>query len=42
MYALLPIKGKSHSDWSYAWVPILGPVLGAIIAVGAIVALHMS
>lgn len=28
-HALLPIAGKAHSDWSYAWVPVLGPVLGA-------------
>ncbi|MBZ5874777.1 MIP/aquaporin family protein [Chromohalobacter israelensis] len=31
-YALLPIAGKGNSGWSYAWVPILGPVLGAVIA----------
>jgi glycerol uptake facilitator protein len=29
---LLPIPGKSTSDWSYAWVPILGPLLGASLA----------
>jgi glycerol uptake facilitator protein len=27
-HAVLPIAGKGESDWSYAWVPILGPVLG--------------
>ena len=27
---LLPIPGKRDSDWSYAWIPILGPVLGGI------------
>ncbi|SEW32111.1 MIP/aquaporin family protein [Chitinophaga arvensicola] len=32
MYALLPIKGKGHSDWSYAWVPVLGPIAGAALA----------
>jgi glycerol uptake facilitator protein len=32
MYALLPIKGKGHSDWSYAWVPVLGPLTGAALA----------
>ena len=31
-HALLPIKGKGSSDWSYAWVPIVGPIVGAIIA----------
>ena len=32
MHWLLPIKNKGTSDWSYAWVPILGPVIGAAIA----------
>lgn len=31
-HALLPIANKSHSDWPYAWVPIVGPCLGAILA----------
>ncbi len=31
-HALLPIPGKTNSDWAYAWVPILGPVLGASAA----------
>jgi glycerol uptake facilitator protein len=30
--ALLPIPGKGASDWAYAWVPILGPVIGATVA----------
>jgi glycerol uptake facilitator protein len=29
-HALLPIAGKGDSDWSYSWVPILGPVLGGV------------
>ncbi len=28
MHALLPIKGKGDSDWSYAWIPVVGPVIG--------------
>jgi glycerol uptake facilitator protein len=28
-HAMLPIAGKTNSDWPYAWVPILGPLLGA-------------
>ena len=32
-HALLPIEGKGHSDWSYAWIPVVGPISGAIIAV---------
>ena len=31
-HALLPIKGKGGSDWAYSWVPVLGPVLGALAA----------
>lgn len=27
-HALLPIAGKGSSDWSYSWVPILGPLIG--------------
>lgn len=34
IHALLPIPGKADSDWSYAWVPVLGPVAGAAIAAG--------
>lgn len=32
MHALLPISGKRDSDWSYAWVPVAGPVIGAALA----------
>lgn len=31
-HALLPIKDKGHSHWKYAWIPIVGPFIGAIIA----------
>lgn len=31
-HALLPIAGKGSSDWRYAWIPVLGPVCGAILA----------
>jgi glycerol uptake facilitator protein len=31
-HALLPIRGKGSSDWAYAWVPVLGPVAGGILA----------
>lgn len=29
---VLPIKGKGDSDWGYAWVPVLGPIIGAVLA----------
>ncbi len=31
-HAILPIKGKGDSDWGYAWVPVIGPLVGAVIA----------
>jgi glycerol uptake facilitator protein len=31
-HALLPIKGKGSSDWGYAWVPVLGPLVGGALA----------
>ena len=31
-HALLPIPGKGDSNWGYAWIPIVGPVLGAVVA----------
>jgi glycerol uptake facilitator protein len=33
VHALLPVPGKRDSDWGYAWVPVLGPLLGALLAV---------
>ncbi|MBC9795304.1 MIP/aquaporin family protein [Sinomicrobium weinanense] len=32
MHAILPIKTKGDSDWSYAWVPVAGPVIGCALA----------
>ncbi|MBS1526963.1 MAG: aquaporin family protein [Bacteroidetes bacterium] len=32
MHAILPIKSKGTSDWAYAWIPVFGPVIGAVIA----------
>src|SRR6202000_1791160 len=32
MHAILPVKSKGKSDWQYAWIPILGPIIGAAIA----------
>ena len=34
-HALLPIPGKGKSDWSYAWIPVVGPCIGGIL--GALV-----
>ncbi len=35
-HELLPIAGKGASDWSYAWVPVVGPFIGG--SVGALLA----
>lgn len=32
MHAILPIPGKGGSDWGYAWIPVVGPCLGALLA----------
>jgi len=31
-HAILPVPGKRDSDWSYAWVPVAGPILGGLLA----------
>ncbi|ALG15627.1 MIP/aquaporin family protein [Kibdelosporangium phytohabitans] len=31
-YAILPIRGKGSADWGYSWVPIVGPLIGALLA----------
>ncbi len=28
----LPIPGKRDSDWSYSWIPVVGPIIGAVAA----------
>lgn len=30
-HALLPIAGKGDSDWSYSWIPVVGPIIGGIL-----------
>ncbi|MCP2031608.1 glycerol uptake facilitator protein [Okibacterium sp. HSC-33S16] len=38
-HAILPIRGKGSSDWSYAWVPVVGPLIGGALAGWASLAL---
>ena len=34
VHALLPLKHKGPSDWGYAWVPVVAPLLAGLIGVG--------
>ena len=36
-HALLPIPGKGSSDWGYAWVPVVGPLIGGVMGAAAYV-----
>lgn len=36
-HAILPISGKGDSDWGYAAVPVIGPIIGALIAAGLVI-----
>jgi glycerol uptake facilitator protein len=29
---ILPIKNKRDSDWGYSWIPVVGPIIGGLIA----------
>ena len=31
MHAILPIAGKGPSDWSYSWIPVVGPIIGGVL-----------
>jgi glycerol uptake facilitator protein len=31
MHFVLPIAGKGDSDWSYSWVPVVGPIIGGVL-----------
>ncbi|BAV94915.1 MIP/aquaporin family protein [Ichthyobacterium seriolicida] len=39
LHAFLPIKNKGGSDWGYAWVPVIGPIMGGAIAALCFIAL---
>jgi glycerol uptake facilitator protein len=30
-HAILPIPGKGDSDWSYSWIPVVGPLIGGVL-----------
>jgi glycerol uptake facilitator protein len=31
IHAILPIPGKGSSDWSYSWIPVVGPLIGGAL-----------
>lgn len=33
-HAVLPIKGKGDSNFGYGWIPVVGPIIGGLVAVG--------
>jgi len=32
VHAIIPMKGKGDSNWGYAWIPVIGPLIGATLA----------
>ena len=32
IHQILPIPGKGASDWAYSWIPVAGPIVGAVVA----------
>lgn len=32
MHAILPVAGKGGNNWSYAWIPVIGPLIGCAVA----------
>ena len=41
MHTILPIKNKGSSDWKYAWVPVLGPLFGGLVAALVFLGINM-
>ncbi len=40
MHFILPIKNKRDSDWAYSWIPVVGPIIGGVIAALVYKAIH--
>jgi glycerol uptake facilitator protein len=40
VHFILPIKNKRDSNWGYSWIPVAGPVIGAVIAAFVFKAFH--
>jgi glycerol uptake facilitator protein len=41
MHSILPIASKGPSDWSYSWIPVIGPLIGASLAALLYLALNI-
>lgn len=41
-HAVLPIPGKGSSDWGYSWIPVVGPIIGAVLTVIVLQVLGLS
>ena len=41
-HAILPLKGKRDSGWGYSWVPVFGPLVGAILAAGIYLIVYLG
>ena len=39
MHAILPIPNRGDSNWGYSWIPVIGPIVGALVAAGLFMAL---
>jgi len=40
IHFILPIKNKRDSNWGYSWIPVVGPVIGAVLAAFVFKAFH--
>ena len=41
-HAVLPIPGKGGSDWNYAWIPVVGPIVGGVLGVALLQAFGLA
>ena len=41
MHTILPMDHKGSSDWKYAWIPVAGPIMGALVAAGFYLIHHL-
>ncbi|MCB0372121.1 MAG: aquaporin family protein [Muricauda sp.] len=40
IHALVPIKNKGSNGWGYSWIPVVGPIIGGVLAAGIAMALQ--